>query len=58
MSDHRKLIDLHCHILPGIDDGPVGDESLAMARLAAADGIATVVATPHQLGASPTTTAI
>jgi len=46
-----SLIDLHCHILPGIDDG-AGDraEALAMARLAVADGIATIVATPHQLG--------
>jgi protein-tyrosine phosphatase len=42
------LIDIHCHILPGIDDGP-GDmkESLAMARLAVKDGIRSIVATPH-----------
>jgi protein-tyrosine phosphatase len=46
------FVDLHCHLLPGIDDGPTcWAESLAMARLAAADGISTVVATPHQLGA-------
>jgi len=44
------LIDLHCHILHGVDDGPQTlDESLAMARAAAADGIDTVVATPHTL---------
>ena len=45
------FVDIHCHLLPGIDDG-AGDweESLAMARLAVADGISTVVATPHQLG--------
>jgi protein-tyrosine phosphatase len=43
--------DVHCHLLPGIDDGPKDwDETLSMARLAAADGIGTVVATPHQLG--------
>jgi protein-tyrosine phosphatase len=42
------LIDLHCHILPGIDDGPVDiRESLDMARQAVLDGIHTVVATPH-----------
>ncbi|MFC1830336.1 tyrosine-protein phosphatase [Thermodesulfobacteriota bacterium] len=42
------MIDLHCHILPGLDDGPSSvAESLAMARLAIADGIRTVVATPH-----------
>jgi protein-tyrosine phosphatase len=42
------LIDLHAHILPGIDDGPrTREESLEMARLAVADGITTIVATPH-----------
>lgn len=42
------MIDLHCHILPGVDDGPSGpEESLAMAERAAADGIEVVVATPH-----------
>ncbi len=43
------MIDLHCHILPAIDhDGPVSlEESLAMARIAADDGIRQVVATPH-----------
>ena len=45
------FVDVHCHILAGIDDGPADwAESLAMARLAVADGISTVVATPHQLG--------
>ena len=42
------MIDLHTHILPGIDDGARDwDEALAMLRLAAEDGITTVVATPH-----------
>jgi protein-tyrosine phosphatase len=42
------MIDIHCHILPGIDDGPeTMDESVAMLRMAAEDGIETVVATPH-----------
>ena len=42
------MIDLHCHILPGMDDGPADiEECLVMARLAAEDGIHTVVATPH-----------
>ncbi len=42
------MIDLHCHILPGVDDGPATlQESLAMLRLAAADGVRTIVATPH-----------
>jgi protein-tyrosine phosphatase len=42
------MVDLHCHILPGIDDGPDSmEESLAMAECAIADGITHVVATPH-----------
>jgi protein-tyrosine phosphatase len=42
------MIDLHCHILPGIDDGaPDLATSLAMARIAVADGITTIACTPH-----------
>jgi len=42
------MIDLHCHILPGLDDGsPNLATSLAMARVALDDGIETIVATPH-----------
>jgi protein-tyrosine phosphatase len=42
------MLDLHCHILPGVDDGAASlDESLAMARFCVADGITHVVATPH-----------
>jgi protein-tyrosine phosphatase len=42
------VIDLHCHILPGIDDGPASvEESLEMARNAAAAGTRMIVATPH-----------
>ena len=42
------MIDIHCHILHGIDDGPSDmTESIRMARIAAADGITTIVATPH-----------
>ena len=44
----NNMIDLHCHILPGIDDGPqTWEESLKMADLAVGDGIRTLVATPH-----------
>lgn len=44
------MIDLHCHILPGLDDGPASvEDSLEMCRIAAADGIRVVVATPHML---------
>jgi protein-tyrosine phosphatase len=42
------VIDLHCHLLPGIDDGPADIEgALALARAAAAAGTQTLVATPH-----------
>lgn len=44
------MIDLHFHCLPGIDDGPATwDESVALCRAAAADGVTTIVATPHVL---------
>lgn len=42
------MIDIHCHILPGIDDGASTiTSSLAMAQEAAAQGIHTIIATPH-----------
>ncbi len=43
------MIDLHCHILPGIDDGAKSlAESIAMCRAAATAGCEAMVATPHQ----------
>jgi protein-tyrosine phosphatase len=46
------FVDIHCHMLPAVDDG-AGDmpTALAMAQMAAADGVGTVIVTPHQLGA-------
>jgi protein-tyrosine phosphatase len=42
------VIDLHCHLLPGIDDGAVDlPDSIAMARQGEADGIELICATPH-----------
>jgi protein-tyrosine phosphatase len=43
-----RRVDLHCHILPALDDGAVDlDDAVAMARQAQADGISVVCATPH-----------
>jgi protein-tyrosine phosphatase len=48
------MIDLHCHVLPGIDDGPeTFEDSLALARAAVAAGIGTLVATPHVNSRTP-----
>ena len=45
------MIDLHSHVLPGLDDGAADETAaLAMCRMAAEDGIATMVATPHLFG--------
>ncbi|MEN8140632.1 MAG: CpsB/CapC family capsule biosynthesis tyrosine phosphatase [Thermodesulfobacteriota bacterium] len=42
------MIDIHSHILPGLDDGAADlDTALAMARMAVADGIIGMIATPH-----------
>jgi len=42
------VVDIHCHILPEVDDGPKSwDVAEAMCRMAAADGIEHIVATPH-----------
>lgn len=42
------MIDLHAHLLPGVDDGPATvEEAVAVAAAAAAEGVKTLVATPH-----------
>ncbi|HUO85396.1 MAG TPA: CpsB/CapC family capsule biosynthesis tyrosine phosphatase [Thermoanaerobaculia bacterium] len=44
------MIDIHHHCLPGVDDGPSDwDEAVAQCRLAASEGIDTIIATPHVL---------
>ncbi|ADI00535.1 tyrosine-protein phosphatase [Salisediminibacterium selenitireducens] len=43
------MIDIHCHIIPGIDDGPKDmASSILMARKAEEEGITTIIATPHR----------
>ncbi len=45
------FVDIHCHLLPGIDDGSTDwATTLAMARMAVEDGTETIIVTPHQLG--------
>jgi protein-tyrosine phosphatase len=52
------MIDLHAHVLPGIDDGPgTLDDSLALLQALVADGVTTVCATPHVQPGYPTTPA-
>lgn len=42
------IIDTHCHILPGVDDGAKNaDETRKMLRMAFKDGIDEIIATPH-----------
>ncbi|MEH6590001.1 MAG: CpsB/CapC family capsule biosynthesis tyrosine phosphatase [Halioglobus sp.] len=42
------MIDLHCHLLPGIDDGPdTLEQSLELCRIAVADGTTHAIVTPH-----------
>lgn len=42
------MIDIHCHYLPGVDDGPVDmEESIALLNLANKNGITEVILTPH-----------
>jgi len=52
------VIDLHCHPVPGIDDGPQStQQALAMLRRAHDAGVRTMVATPHVSSAYPRTRA-
>ena len=45
------FVDIHCHCLPGLDDGPPDlEQALRLCCALVRDGVTTVVATPHQLG--------
>lgn len=50
LTKSSKIVDLHCHLVPGIDDGsPDLEHSLELARTAVAEGITHILATPHHL---------
>jgi protein-tyrosine phosphatase len=50
-SGRADYVDIHCHCLPGVDDGPVTlSESLSLCGALVDDGVSDVIATPHQLG--------
>lgn len=58
MSGHDgvAVTDIHCHLLPGIDDGAKSwQDALEMARQAVDEGITTSIVTPHQLGSNSQT---
>src|SRR6476646_7794988 len=45
-----RMIDMHCHILPGIDDGATDlSVSIGIAKAFVADGVTVVACTPHIL---------
>jgi protein-tyrosine phosphatase len=49
------MIDTHCHLLPGLDDGPgTTREAMKLARLLVADGVTSVLCTPHYSSQFPT----
>lgn len=52
-------VDMHCHCLPGLDDGPATlADAVAVCRALIDDGITAVIATPHQLGSYADVTAV
>ncbi len=51
MFDRGRYVDIHCHCLPAVDDGPATmSDALALCLALVNDGITTAIATPHQLG--------
>lgn len=47
----EKFIDIHCHLLPGVDDGAGSmDDAVALLKMAWEDGTGTLVLTPHYRG--------
>jgi protein-tyrosine phosphatase len=56
VGNAATVIDLHCHVLPGVDDGVrTLNEAVELARAASADGVTAIAATPHVRHDYPTT---
>ena len=50
-ENQAEYVDIHCHCLPAVDDGPKSIyESLALCQSLVDDGVSVAIATPHQLG--------
>jgi protein-tyrosine phosphatase len=50
-AEKAMFVDIHCHCLPSLDDGPrTKYEALALCQMLVDDGVTTAIATPHQLG--------
>jgi len=48
MMEYKNIVDIHCHVLPAIDDGPSDwDESLKMISMAKDNNIGKIITTPH-----------
>lgn len=48
MKKRNRIVDIHCHILPELDDGSGSmEESMEMLRIAVRSGITDIIATPH-----------
>ena len=48
--NRRGFVNIHCHLLPGLDDGPAEEtEALEMARILASAGFSDVYCTPHMM---------
>jgi protein-tyrosine phosphatase len=52
-EENSHMIDIHCHILPNVDDGPKElEQTIEMARHAVDEGITHIIATPHHKNGS------
>ena len=44
----ESLFDIHCHIIPGVDDGPSSmEEAVKVLKLEAKEGVGNIIVTPH-----------